>query len=69
MFVGRQFSEETLLGLAYAFEQATQISKFRTPCIRPTADVLPAITSSVSNIHALFGQVKGHLAGQDGLGA
>lgn len=69
MFVGRRFSEEILLGLAYAFEQATQISRFRKPCIQPTADVLPTITSNVSNIQSFFGQVKGHLHEEDDFGA
>ncbi|KAJ5668934.1 amidase [Penicillium macrosclerotiorum] len=41
MFVGRHFNEAKLLGLAYAFEQATNIAQMGKQCIRPTVDLPP----------------------------
>ena len=34
-FIGRKWSEETLISLAYAFEQRTKVHKARPPYIRP----------------------------------
>ena len=38
-FIGRQWSEETLISLAYAFEQRTMIRKERKPYIKPTFEL------------------------------
>ena len=38
-FVGRQWSEETLISLAYAFEQKTTVRKMRKPYILPTSEL------------------------------
>ena len=38
-FVGRQWSEETLISLAYAFEQRTMIRRIRKPYIIPTFEL------------------------------
>lgn len=38
-FIGRQWSEETLISLAYAFEQRTMIRKKRKPYINPTFEL------------------------------
>lgn len=62
MFVGRRFSEETLLGLAFAFEQATGVGKYRQPYIRPTADLL---SNRIGTALQLFDQVEGYLEGED----
>lgn len=62
MFVGRRFSEEILLGLAFAFEQATGVGKYRQPYIRPTADLL---SSEVSTAQKLFDQVEEYLVGEN----
>ncbi len=38
-FVGRQWSEETLISLAYAFEQRTMVRKSRKPYVIPTFEL------------------------------
>ena len=38
-FVGRQWSEETLISLAYAFEQRTMVRKMKRPYIIPTSEL------------------------------
>ena len=38
-FIGRRWSEETLISLAYAFEQRTMIRKKRKPYILPTFEL------------------------------
>jgi amidase len=38
-FLGRQWSEETLIGLAYAFEQRTMIRKTVVPVIKPKTEL------------------------------
>ena len=38
-FIGRQWSEETLISLAYAFEQRTMIRKKKKPYIIPTFEL------------------------------
>lgn len=55
MFVGRRFSEEVLLGLAFAFEQATGVGKYRQPYIRPTSDLL---SNRVSTNQPLYAEVE-----------
>lgn len=63
MFVGRRFSEEVLLGLAYAFEQATGVGKYRQPYIRPTADLL---SSGVSTTQPLYAEAEEYpIVGED----
>lgn len=64
MFVGRRFSEEVLLGFAFAFEQATQVGKYRQPYIQPTADLLESGTSTVQLLHS---EVRGHLEMSEGI--
>lgn len=46
-FVGRRWSEETLLGLAYAFEQRTNVRRLRKPTILPETQLSMAASSSV----------------------
>lgn len=51
-FIGRQWSEETLISLAYAFEQRTMIRKKTKPYIVPTfelSDSLTPLPSTESN--------------------
>ncbi|KAK4141966.1 amidase signature domain-containing protein [Dichotomopilus funicola] len=43
-FVGKKFSDEKLIGIAYAFEQSTNVLATSQPCVRPTGPIL-----SVSN--------------------
>lgn len=63
MFVGRRFSEEILLGLAFAFEQATGVGKYRQPYIRPAADLL---SSGVSTAQPLYtGLEEYSMVGED----
>ena len=38
-FIGRQWSEETLISLAYAFEQRTMVRKMKKPHIVPTSEL------------------------------
>ncbi|KAL9103098.1 MAG: hypothetical protein Q9163_001838 [Psora crenata] len=38
-FVGRRWSEETLISFAYAFEQRTMVRSSRKPYIRPTFEL------------------------------
>lgn len=59
--MGRQFSEELLLGLAFAFEQATNIRRHRQPYVRPTADLLPSM------IQSLYSQTEVHSRVSEGL--
>lgn len=51
MFVGRRFSEEKLIGLAFAFEHATNVARHRPLCIRPTSDLDSCETSVVGPRH------------------
>ena len=41
-FIGRKWSEETLISLAYAFEQKTMVRKQRKPLIRPMTQLKDA---------------------------
>ncbi len=45
-FIGRRWSEETLISLAYAFEQRTMIRKKRKPYILPTFELDDCQTSA-----------------------
>ena len=38
-FLGRKWSEETLIGLAYAYEQRTMVMRNRKPLIRPKSEL------------------------------
>ena len=38
-FIGRRWSEETLISLAYAFEQRTQVRRMRRPLVSPTFEL------------------------------
>ena len=38
-FIGRRWSEETLISLAFAFEQRTQIRRMRRPLVSPTFEL------------------------------
>lgn len=55
-FVGRQWSEETLISLAYAFEQRTMIRKMRKPYIIPTFELgdNPTPLRSTASKHTLM---------------
>ncbi|KAF2702777.1 putative amidase [Pleomassaria siparia CBS 279.74] len=39
-FVGKRFSEETLIGLAYAFEQATLVGERARPCVHSSVELI-----------------------------
>lgn len=54
MFVGRRFSEEMLIGLAFAFEQTTNVARHRRLCVRPTSDLVLHETSAVGSRHSQF---------------
>ena len=55
-FVGRQWSEETLISLAYAFEQRTMIRKMRKPYIIPTFELGNNQTPLQSEVGQLIGK-------------
>lgn len=58
-FIGRRWSEETLISLAYAFEQRTMIRKERNPYIIPTfeiGDSLRPLLSTDSNRILIFSE-------------
>lgn len=65
MFVGRRFGEEVLLGLAFAFEQATGVGKYRRLNIRPTADLL---SRAVSTSQPLNAEVDGCFMARENIG-
>ena len=46
-FLGRKWSEETLIGLAYAFEQRTQVWRKGKPLVSPTVEL-----SNLLDLHA-----------------
>ena len=46
-FVGRRWSEETLISLAYAFEQRTMVRRTRKPYIKPSFDIGDQILGGV----------------------
>ena len=47
-FIGRKWSEETLIGLAYAFEQRTQVRKLVRPLYSPSCDLRDQLVSQFS---------------------
>lgn len=47
-FIGRRFSEETLIRLGYAFEQATLVRETRTPLIMPTTQLSDVVGDGFS---------------------
>ena len=55
-FVGRQWSEETLISLAYAFEQRTLVRKMGKPYIIPTSglDYYTTTLSSTDSEHTML---------------
>ena len=63
-FIGRKWSEETLISLAYAFEQRTMARRLRKPLVRPTIELLQQtaeVSSQFSGINlaaSLQAQVK-----------
>lgn len=52
-FIGRRWSEETLISLAYAFEQRTMIRKKRKPYVTPTFELGGCQTSAYQADNAL----------------
>ena len=44
-FMGPHFSEELLIGLAYAFEQRTQVRDTITPYIQPTVELVDVVNA------------------------
>ena len=68
-FIGRQWSEETLISLAYAFEQRTMIRKMRKPYIIPTFELgnnQTPLQSTDSN-HTVMSSEVGHAIGKRGM--
>ena len=64
-FLGRRWSEETLIGLAYAFEQRTMVRRRMRPFVFPTfelGDQRPRVIRATSSIQEMPSQ--GYLARQ-----
>lgn len=47
-FIGCAYSEEKLIGLAYAFEQLTQVAVQRAPIVLPTIELINIVSKRAS---------------------
>jgi amidase len=51
-FMGPHFSEELLIGLAYAFEQRTLVRNTITPYVQPTVELVDVVTARLKRAQA-----------------